>query len=211
MSGLLLKDFLGLKKYMKQISISLVVFIVISVSLKSSYYLIGMFILMSSMTVFTAMNYDEVAKWDKYALSMPISKSALVTTKYILLIAVTLGGGFVSSIISFVMSLYFKLDKPAEVFLIAGVISGAALTLYSVILPVAFKLGVEKSRLLVAVIFAIPSFFILAYSNMGFGFNIPIPTEQQIKLILYMLPFIITLILFLSYRVSVRILQKKEF
>lgn len=211
MSGLLLKDFLGLKRYMKQLSVSLVVFFIISVSLKRTDYLMGMVILMSSMTVFTAMNYDEAAKWDKYALSMPISKSALVSTKYILLITVTLGGGFLSALVSFVMSFYFKLDKPLEVFIVAGAISGVALIMHSIILPLAFKLGVEKSRILVAVIFAIPSFLIIAYSNMGFDFNIPIPTEQQIKQLLYIFPFITAIILYLSYRVSVYLLQKKEF
>lgn len=211
MTGLLLKDVLGLKRYMKQLGVSLIMFLILSIGLKSSGYFMGMFILMSSMTVLTAMTYDETAKWNKYALAMPLSKSDLAASKYLLLIAITLGGGFISAVISFFMTLYFKQDKPLEVFIISGAISMAALVFHSIILPIAFKLGVEKSRILIAVIFGIPAFLVIAWGNFGFNFGIPLPTENQIKLLLYASPFIAGGILYVSYLISVRILQKKEF
>lgn len=211
MTGLLLKDVLGLKRYMKQLGVALIMFVIMSIGLKSPSYFMGMFILMTSMTVLTAMTYDETAKWNKYALAMPLSKSDLAAAKYLLLIAITLGGGFLSAVISVFMALYFKQEKPLEVFITSGAICMAALIIYSFILPAAFKLGVEKSRILIAVIFGIPAFLIIAYGNIGSDFGIPMPTENQVKLLLYASPFIAGGILYVSYLISVRILQKKEF
>ncbi|MDF2801370.1 MAG: putative transporter protein [Anaerocolumna sp.] len=213
MTGLFIKDVLGLRKYMKQLGVSYILFAVLSFSVKSPSYLMGMVVLMSSMSVLTAMAYDDVAKWDKYALSMPLSKSDLVASKYLLLITITLGMGFISTLLAFFMSLYFQTDKPLEVFVIGGAICLVALIFYSIIIPLAFKLGVEKSRIFIGIIFGIPALLVAAYSNLNLGdkFNIPIPTENQIKLALFASPFITVAILYLSYRISVGILQKKEF
>jgi hypothetical protein len=211
MAGLLLKDVLGLKKYMKQLGVSLIMFFIIAVSFKSPNYLIGMAVLMSSMTLLTAMTYDETAKWDKYALSMPLSKRDLVASKYLLLLGITFGSGLISAVLSLIMALYFKQDKPLEVFVIAGGVCLIALVFCSFMLPIAFKLGVEKSRIFIAVIIGIPTFLLVAYSNLGLDLGIPIPTEQQVKLAIYASPFIAFGILYLSFHLSVSILLKKEF
>lgn len=211
MAGLFIKDILGLKRYMKQLSVSLILFIILSFSIKSPSYLMGMVVLMSSMTVLTSMTYDDMAKWDKYALSMPLSRSDLVGAKYLLLIAITMSMGIISSVLAFIMSLYFKTERPWEAFVIGGAICLIAFIIFSIILPLAFKLGVEKSRIFIGIIFGIPALLVLAYSNLGNDFNIPIPTEEQVKLVLYASPFVTIAILYLSYRISIGILQKKEF
>ncbi len=211
MTGLLLKDILGLRRYLKQLGASLILFGLLSIGFKSSSYLMGMLVLMSSATVLTSMTYDEMAKWDKYALSMPLSKRDLVCSKYLLLIIITISTGLLSGVLAFFMDIYFKNSEPLQVFIIAGAICLAALFFYSLILPIAFKLGVEKSRIFLGVIFGIPAILVIALSNLGEKYNVPIPTEDQIKPVLYALPFIVIGILYVSYRISIGIMQKKEF
>ena len=38
------------------------------------------------MLMFTAMSYDEMANFDKYALTLPVTRADLVRTKYVLLV-----------------------------------------------------------------------------------------------------------------------------
>ena len=74
MKGLIIKDILNLKNYMKQLILVLIFFIAYGIFLKNGTFVGTMITLMLSMQVITTMSYDEYAKWDKYALTMNINR-----------------------------------------------------------------------------------------------------------------------------------------
>lgn len=211
MAGLILKDILNLKKYMKQLGITLMVFIFIAINLKSPSYLIFMMILITSMMIVTSMAYDENTKWDKYALTMPITKKDLVKSKYVLLVIFALSGGIISLIIGFIISKLTGVGNYEDMMLTSGGVALASLVLFSILLPVIFKMGIEKARIIMMIIFALPTILITGLASLLKDLSIQQPTEEQIRYLGYSSPFIVLLILVISYRLSVGILNKKDF
>lgn len=214
MIGLILKDVFNLKKYAKQISLSVIVFGIFAVQLKNPEYLIGMISMMCSMLVITSMSYDESTKWDKYALTMPILKKDIVLSKYILLVFMVFTGTVLSGIISMIMSEIMQLQKPKEIMLICGAVALVILLIFSVLMPLLLKYGVEKARILIFAIVGLPVLAITAFVKLMQRLNIPKPDEAQLEklseILPYAFPVIVLVVLFLSYNLSVRIYSNKE-
>jgi hypothetical protein len=214
MIGLLLKDVLNLKKYVKQISLSVVVFGIFAVQLKTPAYLIGMMSMMCSMLVITSMSYDESTKWDKYALTMPILKKDIVLSKYILLVSLVAVGTVFSGIISMIMSEIMQLQEPIVILLISGAVALVMLLIFSVLMPLLLKYGVEKARILIFAIVGLPVLAVTAFVKLVQRLKIPKPDEAQLEklfeILPYALPVIVLAVLFLSYHLSVRIYNNKE-
>jgi hypothetical protein len=210
MVGLLLKDIFNLKKYMRQMGIVVLALSFFAFNMRSTPYLVGMMVLMTSMMVTTSMAYDEAAKWDKYALTMPLVKKDIVLEKYVLLGLLTLVGGGIASVLGCFMTIFLKFGNIKETLLACGAIIMVALLFFSFVLPVLFKYGVEKARMLMFIIFGAPTVLIVAFAKLMQKYNIPAPTEAQVKYVMYVSPVIVLLIILMSYRISVGIYEKKE-
>lgn len=211
MTGLILKDLLNLRKYMKQLGLILILYIFLSINFKSPNYIIFMMILLTSMMIVTSMAYDESTKWDKYALTMPITKEDLVKSKYALLVLLALSGGIISIIFGFIISKFIGVTNYKELFLTSGGVALASLFLFSILLPIIFKLGTEKARIFMMLIFAIPAILVTGLSSFLKDLSIPMPTEEQIKYLGYVSPIIVLIFFVISYQISVYILNKKDF
>ncbi|WFR57776.1 ABC-2 transporter permease [Anaerocolumna sp. AGMB13025] len=210
MYGLLLKDIYNLRRYVKQISISIVVFGLFAINLKNPAYLIGMITMMTSMMVITSMSYDEYAKWDKYALTMPILKKDIVLSKYLLLILSTVAGAALSTILALIMSAFMKLLSLKELLLASGAVSLVMLFLFGILIPVLYKYGIEKARMLMFAVFGIPILLVTLFVKLMLKLNVPQPSQEQIEMLCYAFPVIVLIVLFLSYNISVKIFNKKE-
>jgi len=209
MIGLLLKDFYALRQYGKNMLLMLVLFAVISAGLDNpATFFEGFFILMSMMITITSFSYDALAKWDRYALSLPVTRKEIVAGKYLLSIILCL----IAAILSFLISLVVLKISPVEGFGMAehlyaiGAIICAALFFAGILLPLTFQFGVEKSRIFLLAIFAAPTAAVIALDKIG----IQMPTEASLNAFAKLLPFLIILFYLLSYLLSVRIYSAKE-
>lgn len=203
MKGLLIKDLINLKKQGVVIGAILIFYMFFSVINQDSAFLITISVLLCTMLPITSLAFDEQAKWDRYALSLPISRKKLVLSKYVLGILLNLGTLAVLSIITLV--LHLQSDDP--IWLIILTAGGIGLLLLSLLLPLMFRFGVEKGRLVMIAVFIIPTILIF----MSPYLNYALPTEQTVIRLLYAAPFVIAAILWLSISLSVRIYTKKEF
>ncbi len=210
MIGLILKDIYNLKKHAKQYMLMLVVFGLFAFNFKNPSYLIGMIAMMASMLVITSMSYDEYARWDKYALTMPILKKDIVLAKYILLVISLLSGTVLSGAISLVMAMSMKLQDPKETLLTCGIVALVVLLLFCILIPILFKFGVEKARIIMFAVFIIPTFTVAGVIKLMEKLNIPKPGVEQIRMLGYAFPVVVLMVLFLSYNISVSIYNKKE-
>jgi ABC-type transport system involved in multi-copper enzyme maturation permease subunit len=210
MIGLLLKDIYTMRQYVKTLLFMLVFFAVISAGLDNpATFFEGFIILMSMMLTISSFSYDDLAKWDRYALTLPVSRKEIVAGKYLLSIVLCVA----ATVISFLISTIILTVKPVagfglteQLFATAAIVS-IAFFFTGILLPLTFKFGVEKSRILMFVIFAAPSAAVIALDKLG----IPMPTEASLMNFLKLLPLIVILLYYLSYRLSVRIFSKREF
>jgi ABC-type transport system involved in multi-copper enzyme maturation permease subunit len=215
MTGLILKDLYNLKRYLKQIGLIFVIFGFLALQSKDPTLFIGMVTMIFSMLVITSMSYDDFAKWDKYALTMPILRKDIVLSKYILFIILMIVGTVASGILSLAMNIYLHLNKAMEVVVTCGVMMLVIIFLFSILMPLLLKYGVEKSRILIFVIVGAPAFFGAVILRLMKYLNIPQPDEALLEKLFSVLPYasivLALLALILSYNISVRIYEKKEF
>ena len=141
MRGLLLKDLVNLKKQVGLYIILIIIYGGMSIMQKDISFFGGMACIFATMLTITALSYDEKANWDKYALTMPISRFDIVIGKYLL--------GLITLTIAMIITLVLAqiIEVGVEAFTLCFMLFGFGMLILSIILPILFKFGVEKGRM----------------------------------------------------------------
>ncbi|MDO4924601.1 MAG: ABC-2 transporter permease [Turicibacter sp.] len=214
MKGLILKDLLNLKKAIKTMLIVGISYSIFFSTVQPTF-LTGILTLLFSMQSLSSFSYDEYAKWDSYALTFPISRKDLVFSKYILFMTFPIIGSFLSIILSTIICLFKQTLIVEEIFASAMGFLFSMEILLLILLPLIFKFGIERGRIMITVV---------SFSIFGIGFlvikliqalNLPFLSLEQIYTLTPIIPWIalvmVALIAYLSYQVSLRIVEKKEY
>jgi hypothetical protein len=167
-----------------------------------------------SMMIVTTFTFDDNCKWSKYALIMPVCKKDIVKAKFIVLVifctvGVCVGtifgvsGGLVMRKLVMSMESIVTMLFMAFVGLIVSVIFG------SMSIPLVYKFGAEKGRMLLLVSFAVPlAICFIVYEILTlFGVEI---TDQLVFAILCVSPLIALIWVYIMYRISCSIFSKQE-
>ena len=209
MIGLILKDLYSLRQYVKTMLFMLVFFAFLSWGMDNpATFFEGFIVIMSMMMAIYSFTYDNVAKWDRFGLSLPVTRNEVVAGKYILSLILCLTGMLLSFAISSVILILRPVDDFGlkEHLINLGLTAAVAITFFSLLLPLIFKFGVEKSRLFLIAIFAAPTAMIVSFGQLGLS----IPTEEFIMNILKLLPIVSVVLFLLSFLISCRIYNAKE-
>ena len=203
MTGLILKDLINLKKQARVYLILVLFYLVLGIANESSDMFSTMMIVVSAIIPITAMSYDERSKWDRYALTMPLSRESMVESKYIL--------GLIFLSASFILSMLFN-SFFSNISLVENVMTCLAtlsvgIVIMSVIFPLIFKFGVEKGRIFMMIVLFAPTALILLLSKL----EISMPDEETIQSLLYLSPIVAAVIFIASIYISMSIYKKKEF
>jgi hypothetical protein len=212
MIGLLIKDIYSLKKNLLLSFVILAIYGgLMSINSKDGSFIVMYFMLISSMSGISSFAYDDLAKWNAYSLTMPITRKDIVNAKYALNILLT-GAGFLLSLLAILLTetTYHSKNIQTYYFLFGGLC--VALLINFIVTPVIFKIGAEKGRIILFAIFGIPTILFVALSKSNlFSF----PDKATIDRILSALPYFAAattlLVGYISYQISIKILQKKEF
>lgn len=207
MKGLILKDFIAIKKQGRVLILLALFYIVYSVAIKNISMFGVMISLICTMMAITTLSYDEYYKWDKYALSMPISRKTIVLSKYLLGLLADLVGMAVVLPISIIIGVLTPKVDIVETLLMVLAFGATALTFLAIVLPVFFKFGMEKGRLIMMAIIFLPTVLGLIISKLG----MQPPSEAFLNVLPYMLVFGFVIVIVLSIQISIAIYNKKEF
>jgi ABC-2 type transport system permease protein len=187
MTGLIIKDLLNLKKQGKIYLLLVVFYFAMGLVNENTSMFTSMMTMVAVLIPLTAMAYDERSKWDRYALTMPISRKNMVMSRYLL--------GLIFLIVAFVLSMLVNMVisnmKTAENTLVVLGGFSTGLMLMSVIFPLLFKFGVEKGRIFMMIVIFIPVAALMMISKLG----ISMPDEEIIKSVIYLSPIIGAVIL----------------
>ena len=210
MSGLLLKDILNLKSYVTTLVVCIVGYGIIFLTENTGVSAFA--IMMFAMVVITTIAYDKQAKWNKYALTMPLTRKDIILSKYIFFVASTIIGaiiGFVLSVIPSILS-----EKNLEVLTVFGIISvalGMAFLFGSISLPVIFKIGVEKARIIIICCTVLPVGILLLLGKLVDFETMVRPSDGFLLGVFILVAIVGALLLIPSYMISLRIFTKKDF
>ena len=215
MKSLILKDLYNIGHNAKSMFFTLLFFAFIFIpSSGPTAYIVTSGIL-CSMMVNTTFSFDDSSKWMKYAMVTPITKKDLVTGKYIVLLIFSAIGAVSGLLIGFVGGIivhkidYNSLSSIPTLLMVTMVSLAIAMIAGSTSIPLLFKFGAEKARILSMISVIIPAgIFFGIYKLLellGISFS-----DSHIFIYACFAPLIALLWNLLMYKISCVILSRKE-
>ncbi len=209
MKSMILKDLYNIAHNGKSMALTMAVMACTLFSNGVEGYL-AMSVFMFSMMIATTFSFDDMSKWDHYALVMPVSRKQIVAAKFAVLlifcITGTLWGLVVGSVagilipaVEFSTAMLLELLLYTPIYILLGMIYGG------LCIPLFFKYGAEKARMLVIFSAVIMVALVLMINFIEKKFF----TDAGVILgvVVVVTAF---LLLYLSYRISCSIFEKKE-
>ena len=211
MTGLILKDLLVLRKALKTYLLFLIFYFVLALLDLFSISFITAFVQVIVMILpMSSFAYDDLAKWDRYAMTLPLGRRTVVRAKYAFVMLMVLAAAAFALLSCVALSI--TATEPVEENLAAGVGAlSVGLLAVELTLPLNYKLGPERARPFLYAIIFIPVILIILAARAGLLDGLEqIPTSMVLHL-LCLVPLVILLGLPVSYLVSCRIVEQKEF
>ena len=145
--GLLLKDIFELSAQCRVQLVLTGVYLLLPLFIRGIALFASVGMMLLAMMPVYALGYDERCRWERYALAMPVQKSDLFWSRFLLgVIAVALGAA--------VQVLVALLAGRGDLLSSLAVTAPAAILYLLIVLPLMMKLGVEKGRFLLLLLTA---------------------------------------------------------
>lgn len=210
MKGLIKKDLLMIKGNIKILLILLFVYIVMSINDQMDLCFILPF--MSVMLMISTFSYDTYNKWDAYALTLPNGRKNSVKAKYLATLLLIILTTIIVTILMIIID--YAHTGMLDFSYISETILGtffASIILQSFMYPSIYKFGVEKARIgIFIVVFGIAIIIGILSKYIDFEFLISKIAFLN-NYVMILIPIIIAVIIYISYKVSETIYMKKEY
>ena len=199
MKALLIKDLLTLKGQAKSLLLVLAVWFVISYINGSGLFFTALSVIYGMLLPLTTLSVDEKSRVERYMMSAPVTRAELALSRYVLglLGLLTLGVLGVGASLAIGDSLEEALGASAACFCLAVLLLG-------VTLPLVYKFGTDKARIMSIVIYMV-TFLAVGFIASRFGI------ELDLGGAFFLLPLLSLTVLAASVAVSLGIYKKKEF
>ena len=210
MKGLLLKDLSIVKQQGRSIIIIVAIAIFMMASGNDITFAIAYANMLFVMFGITTLNYDAFDNGFSFLFTLPITRKMYVEEKYLFSLLCVAAGLTLSTVL---MAITGNLSSESIGF-IAGY-AAAAILLLSLLLPIELKYGPEKGRIAMIIIFAIVFAVVFGLKKVIGPDQIAsvlIALEKMNEVLLAgILGAGVLVLLIVSYLISCRIMQKKEF
>lgn len=204
MKGILIKDIFNLKEYWLIATILYVVHIIlIYYKGEGIYNVVGLTALLCGIVPLQAMLLDEKSRWNKYAVVLPTSRRSIAISKYILAGMIFVLSYGILGIVSLTMSNFSSVIS-GEILLICMLIT---IFYDTILIPLSFLFGAEKSSIFVIVIFW--GSIIGIYLLIKVGVSTVILASVLRSIVLWGVGAIVLIVM--SICRSIRICERKEF
>ena len=216
MKGLILKDIYSIRITQKTYVLLFLFLCVFGYLMKSPGYVGTMCIVVFATVVLSLFNADQYYHWDTYAAALPLGKRIIVRARYMLIIVMTLGLAVFTAIMTGATAALLGMSVSEQV--ISSVSMCMIIPIFSgIIIPVIYKLGVEKGRVIFMMLFLIPFLVLTLLKDLIRGtavekllVNLQQNPNGQV-IIAGILLAVSILVLAVSYMISNRIYSNKEF
>lgn len=174
------------------------------------------------MIALSTFSYDEIAKSNKYILTLPTNKKEIIKAKYILAISATILGGILGVILTIILANMMNYFRPEDLInldygsLITTTIGGMfGISLIQAIqIPSIYKWGAEKGRVQMFILVFILILLVLGigYLIMNTSLNINLETIENFmnQYGLIILLVLMAIMYYASYKISNKIYRNKE-
>ncbi len=214
MKGLLKKDLLLLWKNMKTVVVLVLVYAVVFGAQGAETAMSTMSIIFSLLGVMLplySLAYDSQARWDLFARALPVGKRQIVLSKYVLAVAF-IGAGLAvefaaALILSGALGLPWLLPQAAAVSLC---MAAGCLLLLALEMPLYYRFGPEKARLLIFLMVALAAALGGALVSLQGEAGLPLAALPGSPVLAALAALLVVLCLAGSFFLSLRIYCKQE-
>jgi len=217
MKGLLIKDVRTILNNNKSFFMMAIAIVFIFAFMETPEFVIGYIAILGTMLVLGTISYDEFDNGYAFIFTLPVTRKSYVQSKYVLALVYTVVVWLVACtlllIITSVRENVFSMTFPI------GVLCGSYV-LQSIMIPVQLKYGSEKSRVAIVIImgalFGIGALAMLLLSKQGiFPEDLGAIVDNLSGLSNFIIGLVLfavaAVIMFISYRCSIKVMENKEF
>lgn len=212
MKGLIVKDFTYIKNYWKTYLLAIILGIIPTalINYDPNFMLIISMLIIFIISINT-FSFDKENNWNKYALTMPVSRRDIVRAKYMLNIIGLLLGSILGFLLTLIGNFFYNIYLDFNSFINILIISMAFFLILSAIdLPTLFKWGTNKGKIVLMIVLFTLIAIIFQIIEKAYNYILNISSIDIIKLNLLII-LISILIYFISYKISLYIMSKKEY
>lgn len=220
--GLIKKDLYNLSSYKSSLIIIIIFCGITIVGTDAVSYAPLIICAITGMIALSTFSYDEMAKSNKYILTLPTNKKEIIKSKFILAIGSTILGGILGALLTILLTNVMNYIRPNELInldygeLLISTVAGmwGISLVQSIQIPSIYKWGAERGRIQMFVLI-----FILIVAIGGIGFLImESGLDIDLKMIesfmnqfgIWLLIALMLIMYFVSYKISYRIYKNKE-
>ena len=210
MLGLIKKDFLLIKANLKSMVIIFIVYLILA--FQGTFDVTFIVPLIGIMLFISTFSYDDFNNWNSYAVTLPNGRKNVVIAKYIASIILTVVLGAVALTIGIGIS-YAKTNSINFDEIISSIMGTmlSSVIIISLLYPIVFKFGATNGRIILfAVVFGIAGIveLVTQFVDMTSIINM---INRLDSYSLIAIPIISVILLGISYLISNKIYQSKEF
>ncbi len=149
MTGLILKDFLILRKTLRSYLFIMLVYAAIAFSGVWSADIVGVLmvvvVMMLPMNVFA---YDKQCQWDIYGLSLPVGRTKTVAARYLCVLLLCACSVALTAAAGAALYAAGRLEEPVEFMVSCSAMGLMSVLVNAVMLPFLYKFGPERARMM---------------------------------------------------------------
>lgn len=212
MIGLMKKDLYCLKQYFRQYILMVLFFAVFGFFMKSPSYVIFMSMIMGVSLMFSTLSVDEMGGFG-FSLTLPVNRRQIVGSKYLLLIVGMAGILLCSMGLGLIIAVAAGVSY-SEVFFCTVSCGGFYLLVMAIVIPVAFRWKVEKARIVLLGIIALPAIVVILIFRQMNEVQKELfeqMVEMNLSTIVIVLGIIAIIAILFSYLISTRTFEREEF
>lgn len=220
MKGLLIKDYHLLAQQRRYLLLIAGIGIMLSITQNEPSFVTGYITFIVSLLSISSISYDEFDNGMAFLMTLPSGRKAYVCEKYLLSVINVVGAVVLANIAVIICSFFntngsnWDLKENAVLSLVIGAV---VLIILSIMIPIALKYGVEKSRMIQ---FGVFGFIFLVFYLSSKVASTFFPKPERLFTAIVSVPEtvwgviavgIVILVIAVSHHISVKIMMKKEF
>lgn len=215
MIGLMVKDFLVMRKTIRSYLLLMLVYTVLAIIGAWSADFVGGFLM--TMVAILPMNtfaYDKQAKWDVYGLTFPVGRTKTVAARYLAVLLLAFGGLALAAAAGLLMNGMGQIENMDGYLLTCATCGLMSLVFNAVMLPVLYKFGPERARFMTFGVFGIVVLagwlFLFPLKGLEWLKTLGEPTPAQIAAIPFFAAAVALVLLLLSFLLSRHIYENLD-
>lgn len=149
MTGLILKDFLILRKTLRSYLFMMIVYAAIAFTGVWTADIVG--VLMVVMVTLLPMNvfaYDKQCQWDTYGLALPVGRTKTVAARYLCVLLLCLFSVALTAVLGVALYAAGRVEEPVEFMVTCSVMGLMSVLVNAIMLPFLYKFGPERARMM---------------------------------------------------------------